>query len=79
MLGALLWPLLWGGFTLVRGSVTGWWPYPFLDVDTHGWGRVLLTLAGVALPFALCGALLVAADRALGRRSPRPAWGTLEQ
>jgi hypothetical protein len=73
VLGALLWPLLWGAFTLVRGSVTGWWPYPFLDVDTLGWGRVLLNLAGVAVLFGLCGALLVIADRALGCRSARPA------
>ena len=68
VLGALLWPLLWGAFTLVRGSATGWWPYPFIDVDTHGWGQVLLTLLGVAVLFGLCGAAYVALDRVLVRR-----------
>lgn len=71
VLGSLLWPLLWGAFTLVRGSVTAWWPYPFLDVDTLGWGRVLLSLAGVAVLFAACGACFVVLDRWLGRR-PTP-------
>ena len=68
VLGALLWPLAWGAFTLVRGSVTGWWPYPFMDVGTLGWVRVLLNLGGVAVLFGACGAVLVAVDRRLGSR-----------
>jgi hypothetical protein len=28
---SLLFPLAWLAFTLIRGSLTGWWPYPFLD------------------------------------------------
>ena len=70
-MGALLWPLLWGAFTLGRGSITHWWPYPFLNVDELGWGRVLLNLAGVAVLFGVIGFAYVAADRALARRSPR--------
>jgi hypothetical protein len=73
VLGALAWPLLWGALTLVRGSVTGWWPYPFIDVDELGWGRVLLNLLGVAVLFGACGFAFVAADRTLARRSPRSA------
>jgi hypothetical protein len=71
VLGALLWPLLWGAVTLVRGSITHWWPYPFMNVDDLGWGRVLLNLLGVAVLFAAFGFAYVAADRALARRSPR--------
>lgn len=71
VLGALLWPLLWGAFTLARGSVTGWWPYPFIDVDELGWGQVLLNLVAVAVLFGLCGFGFVAADVALARRSRR--------
>ena len=73
VLGALLWPLLWGAFTLVRGSITGWWPYPFINVDELGWARVLVNLLGVAVLFGAGGAGYVVADRALGRRSPRLA------
>ncbi|MEO6412022.1 MAG: Pr6Pr family membrane protein, partial [Pedococcus sp.] len=59
VLGALIWPLLWGAFTLVRGSITGWWPYPFMNIDTLGWGRVLANLGGVAVLFAVVGLLFV--------------------
>jgi hypothetical protein len=27
----LVYPLLWGGFTMVRGAIVGWYPYFFLD------------------------------------------------
>lgn len=73
VLGALVWPLLWGALTLLRGSITGWWPYPFIDVDELGWARVLVNLAGVAVLFGVVGAAFVAADRALARRSLRAA------
>lgn len=33
---AFIWPLLWLVYTFVHGAVTGWYPYPFLDVDTIG-------------------------------------------
>ena len=69
----LLYPALWGAYTLVRGSLVHFWPYPFLDVDTLGWGQVLLNLAGVAVLFGVVGVAYVAADRALARRSPRIA------
>jgi hypothetical protein len=71
--GALLWPLLWGAFTLARGTITGWWPYPFMDVDAHGWGRVLANLAGVAVLFGAVGLVFVAADRWLSRRAESSA------
>jgi len=36
--GALVFPVAWLAFTLVRGAVVGFWPYPFLDVDDLGIG-----------------------------------------
>ena len=33
---AFIWPLLWLVYTFIHGAVTGWYPYPFLDVDTIG-------------------------------------------
>jgi hypothetical protein len=38
----LVYPLAWFAYTLIRGSVTGWYPYPFVDVSRHGYGGVLL-------------------------------------
>ncbi len=42
VLWSLLFPVLWLAYTLVRGAVWDWYPYPFLDVTTHGYARVVL-------------------------------------
>jgi hypothetical protein len=39
---ALCWPLTWFCWTLVHGAFTGFYPYPFVDVDESGLGAVLL-------------------------------------
>ena len=33
---ALIWPAAWLAYTLVRGAVTGFYPYPFLNVQATG-------------------------------------------
>ena len=38
----LAYPLAWFVYTLVRGSVVHWYPYPFVDGSGHGYGGVLL-------------------------------------
>lgn len=37
----LAYPLAWFAYTLVRGSSTDWYPYPFVDVTQHGYDGVL--------------------------------------
>ena len=37
----LAYPLAWFAYTLVRGSSTDWYPYPFVDVTRHGYDGVL--------------------------------------
>jgi hypothetical protein len=46
--GYLVLPLVWLAYTLVRGEVADWYPYPFIDVQLHGYGRVALACLGVA-------------------------------
>ena len=59
-LGAfLVLPVVWIGYTLVRGAIVDWYPYPFIDVIEHGYlvaalnslgvAAVMLVLFGVAL------------------------------
>lgn len=45
----MLYPLAYAVYALLRGSIEGRYPYPFLHVDRLGWGRVLLTVAVLAL------------------------------
>ena len=40
-LPALAWPVAWLVWTLLVGAVTGWYPYPFLDVGAEGAGSVV--------------------------------------
>jgi hypothetical protein len=58
----LCYPVAWFVYTLVRGAIVDWYPYPFVDVASHGYGRVLfngafllLTFAAAALVFAVVG------------------------
>ena len=39
----LLFPLAYFAYSIVRGSITGWYPYPFLNADTNGYGKLSAT------------------------------------
>ncbi len=59
---ALLWtvyPLVFAGFSLVRGPFVEWYPYPFLDPRENGWGSVALYVVGIAVGFLLFSWLVV--------------------
>ncbi|MEO7586686.1 MAG: Pr6Pr family membrane protein [Arachnia sp.] len=67
VLWSLVWPVAWLGLTLLAGVVTGWYPYPFLDVAAHGLGPVLVTCAGVTVLFLLLAAIARLVDARLPR------------
>jgi len=47
---AIGYPLLWLAFTLVRGVLTGWYPYPFLEPDgPDGPTSVIAYIVGITL------------------------------
>lgn len=65
----LVYPLAWVAFTLVRGSITGWWPYPFLDPNgSLGWAGVVGYIIGIAAFFTLCAFLATLVARLWARR-----------
>jgi hypothetical protein len=70
--GALRWsqPIAWLAFPIVylayvflRGSLTGWWLYPFMDASALGYLRVLLTAAALLALFLVLGSAMVLWDR----------------
>ena len=68
-------PLLWCAYPLsylfyvvVRGSVDGRYPYPFIDVATLGYGRIVLNSLMLLVAYLLAGLVLVALGRLLARR-----------
>ncbi|MCR3752755.1 Pr6Pr family membrane protein [Lentzea californiensis] len=49
----LSFPLAYLVYTLVRGPITGWYPYPFMDPRQNGYGAVLLNCLFVAVVFGV--------------------------
>ncbi|TWD79910.1 hypothetical protein FB561_0976 [Kribbella amoyensis] len=66
---SLVFPLLWLGFTLIRGEGTGFYPYPFVNVAEHGYARVLLNCLLVAVLFLALAAGATLLDRRLRLRT----------
>jgi hypothetical protein len=60
---SLLFPVLWLGYTLVRGAIWHWYPYPFLDVASHGYARVVINALLVTVVLGAVAALFAAGDR----------------
>jgi hypothetical protein len=60
-----VYPLAWLAFTLVRGAVVDWYPYPFVDVVAHGYARVAINCLVVAVLFVGLGLGALALDRRL--------------
>ena len=62
----IIYPLAWVGFTLVRGAVSGWFPYPFLEFST-GFVSVAAYVVGIAAFIIAIGALGIAYSRRRAR------------
>jgi hypothetical protein len=61
-------PIAWCVFTLIRGPIVDFYPYPFIDVRVHGYATVLLNIFFVALLFVALAAAALGGDRWLARR-----------
>lgn len=61
---AVLFPLAYLAYSLVRGAAIHWYAYPFLNPDNGGYGAVALTCVIVAVAFlAVSAVLLLAGNR----------------
>ncbi|WP_394685420.1 Pr6Pr family membrane protein [uncultured Microbacterium sp.] len=81
--GAAIFPIVWIVYTLVRAPLitnptTGvpfWYPYPFLDPSTGGWGSVVFYIVIIAVAIVALAVGVVAIGRARGIRSDGTAAG----
>jgi hypothetical protein len=71
---AFVWPVAWIVSTFVRGAVTGWYPYPFMNAAELGYPRAIGVTSLVVLLALVLAAALVHLDRRLrpSNRRPRP-------
>jgi uncharacterized membrane protein len=67
LLPALVPPVLWLVYTLVRGEIVDWYPYPFLDAGEHGYASVAATCLAIAALFIGLAALAWKGDERLTR------------
>ena len=64
----LLFPLVYLGYSLARGELSGWYPYPFLDPGQGGYVRVV----GYAVVVAVLMLVLSLGVEWIGRRRGQP-------
>lgn len=60
-------PIAYGLFNLIRGQITGFYPYPFLDISSLGLSTVSLNMLGFTLFYALGGVIFIYLGRMLSR------------
>lgn len=62
----LVLPVGWLVYTLVRGEIVDWYPYPFIDVDEHGYAVVAVNALAVAAAMVLAAWGATVLERRLG-------------
>ena len=60
---AMAFPALFGLWTLVHGALSGFYPYPFMNVGKRGYPAVVLTMVEMSLAFAAVALVFVALSR----------------
>jgi hypothetical protein len=64
---SLAYPVVWLVFTLIRGAIIDYYPYPFLEASRIGYGQVAVNCVLVTVLFLALAAAAVGLDRFLGR------------
>jgi hypothetical protein len=73
---AVVWlgyPLVYAAYSLIHGAVTGFYPYPFINVGEIGYDKVLLNMGVLVLVFLGLGLALIGIDRRIGRSNEQAA------
>ncbi|CCH33898.1 Pr6Pr family membrane protein [Actinosynnema sp. NPDC047251] len=64
---SVVYPLAWLAFTLVRGAIIDYYPYPFVDVTELGYGRVAVNCLVISALFLALAYGALHLDRLLTR------------
>ncbi len=59
----LIWPVAYCLYAMIRGLMTGSYPYFFLDIPRFGLGQIGLNIVGPVLTFAVAGVVIWALGR----------------
>jgi hypothetical protein len=64
----LLYPFIYLVFILIAGSISDYYPYPFVDVATHGYEKVLINCVFVLLLFVMLSLVFIGLSRYLSQK-----------
>jgi len=65
----LIYPLSYFVVILLRGVIAGWYPYPFIDVNSLGYGKALLNALVLSIGFILSSLLFIWLDKLMFKRA----------
>jgi len=65
----LIYPAAYCIYVLLRGSVTGLYPYPFMEVSNLGYNKVLFNCGMICLLFLFFSVILIAISKLSTRKS----------
>jgi hypothetical protein len=65
----LIFPAVYGVTSIIRGLLTGVYPYPFLNVTDLGIGNVLINMFGLVAVFAVVGPIFIAVAHLISNRT----------
>jgi hypothetical protein len=67
----LIYPAVYFAYSLIRGAITDWYPYPFIDVKEHGYDGALKN-AGILLGvFMIMSFMFISIDKLIARSGGR--------
>ena len=72
----LIYPFVYAVFVLIRGSFSGFFPYPFIDISKLGLNRALINAVGLTGVFLVTSLVFVAISKWMGRGKETPAQKT---
>lgn len=55
----LIYPFLYTVYSMIRGSIVHWYPYPFLNVDNLGYVEVFINMLGVLAAFSIVSLVII--------------------
>jgi hypothetical protein len=71
MLPWKLYPIIYCIYTLLRGPVAQFYPYPFMDVNKLGYTQAFINIFGVVIAFLFVSGIFIAATRII-KPGPNP-------
>lgn len=59
----LIFPAVYLIYTLIRGAIVNWYPYPFIDTGNIGYAKVAVNSLGVLVAILTAGSVIILLDK----------------